>query len=208
MLTPLDDADRSLYLSDVVAEQLYKDLGLSPAAILWAGQPNLKWVYWWRTSILAGLALFTLLGTICSLFTVSLPTFWWVILLIIVLLVDALAVLILLGAIALTKRNQGSYYAFDQEHLYLYSTFQHKGQKYPLAELPDFIARRHADGTITLRGNFRWSKTTDGQSYKTPVLYCLSNGQGVLDLLRSVQNAAKKARLEQEQATPSWLPRD
>lgn len=207
METPLDAANHAPHLSDVVAEQVYKDLGLAPATILWAGQPSLKWVYWCRTSMLAILALFLLFGTVYSLFTTTLVTFWWVILLIVVLFVDASAVLILLGIIALTRRNQGSYYAFDNAHLYLYSTFQHQIKTYPLAELPDFIARHHIDGTTTLRGSFRWSKTTDGQAYKTPVLYCLSNGQAVLDLLRTIQNAAKKAAI-QEQATPSWLPRD
>jgi phosphoglycerol transferase MdoB-like AlkP superfamily enzyme len=207
MSNSLDEHLQQTALSDVVAEQFFKDYGTSSQPMQWAGRPQLGWTWWLQMGILVlvalgiiGLALYVMVGVEWAGVTRWLRYALAVVALLLMLLV-------IIGVVVLSRSNLNSFYAFDTQHLYWYNRYRNRSYTYPLAILPDFVADdQRADGTTTLRCSFR--KTTyKERSYKTPVLYCLVNGRAVLDLLKATQNAAKLQALE-ETATPAWLPLD
>lgn len=206
MNTPLDDAPRTPLLSDAIATQFYREHLPSSLPILWAGRPALGRVYYARMGVLVLLAVLVISGSLYGLAVGIGNGFLRVLITVGSVGLILWMLLMILGVIALTKSNRSSYYAFDAQSLYLYSEFRNQMRMYPLAALPDFI-RDNSSEPMTLRCSFRKSKTEKGQVYKTPVLYQVPNGLAVLELLRQVQNEAKKQALV-DVVTPSWLPRD
>lgn len=205
-MTPLDENNTPSPLSDAVAWQFYQEFTPVPT-LLWAGRPLLNRAYWVRITLLLLLAVGLMVGSLYGWSQAVVSGLLEGLLLVAVVFINGWGMLMILGLRAFTKKLQSSYYAFDEQQLYVYSSFINQMETYSLATLPDFTLQPHTGGTTTLRTTNRFHQNSTGNSYKTPVLYCLHNGKAVLDYLQTIQAQAKETAA-QTAATPSWLPRD